>query len=84
MNSLGINLQGKLVVLKATKMLPRYADLCYRLFYVTGGFGASPITRGTALFGVHVSDGEVARWDGNDVERLATSEEEARSPSVPR
>jgi hypothetical protein len=44
-------------------------------FLVSGGFGASAFTRGTALMGEFLPDGERCRMEGWDVDRLATDEE---------
>jgi len=74
-NSLDQNLEGKVVVLRKKIFKPEYRDIKYRVFKVTGGFGAYANTIGRALFGIHLIDGERARYDGFDVERLATEEE---------
>lgn len=79
-NSLKQDLTGKLVVLKESIMQPKYREMKWRLFQVDAsnsgaGFGASPTTRGTALFGTFIEDGEKARMDGFDVERFATDED---------
>jgi hypothetical protein len=42
---------------------------------VTGGFGCSPTARGNTIF-VEYPDGDSARFTRNDVDRLATEEEE--------
>lgn len=74
-NALKAQLQGKVVVLKASVHKAAYAALPYRLFRVEGGFGTSPDTSGRAVFGVYLCDGEKARIDGYDIERFATEEE---------
>jgi hypothetical protein len=74
-NTLNENLTGRVVVLSAKRMKPEYQDLKYRLFKVSGGFGAQGYTMGRALFGTFLVDGEEARMDGYDVERLAAQEE---------
>jgi hypothetical protein len=74
-NSLRADLTGKVVVLKAENFKPAYQDVRSRLFRVDGGFGASSFTRGTALIGEFLADGEKTRMDGHDIERLATDEE---------
>ena len=75
MNSLGIDLLGKDVILHKERLKSSYWEIEFRVFRVTAGFGASPETMGTALFGEHLADGEKVRWEGNYVERLATDEE---------
>lgn len=74
-NSLKMQLEGKVVVLRANVLKAEYRDLKWRLFRVDGGFGASPNTIGTALIGQFLADGEKARMEGYDVERLATEED---------
>lgn len=72
MNSAGMQLQGKVVVLKEGTLKPEYRALKWRLFRVEGGFGASPSTIGTALIGQFLADGEKCRMEGYQVERVAT------------
>lgn len=74
-NSLKEDLRGKVVILKADIMKPEFKDLKHRLFLVREGFGAVAFTTGTAIIGEHLADGETARYNGFDVERLATEEE---------
>lgn len=72
MNSLDIDLTGKTVIFRQKYLsVPAIAHP----FLVKGGFGVSPHTSGTALFGTFLSDGEEARMEGYCVERLATDEE---------
>lgn len=71
-NSLKIDLTNQTVVIAAKYHTPDYRALEHRIFYVTGGFGASPHTTGSALFGQYVFDGEQCRLEGRMVERLAT------------
>ena len=74
-NSLHEELRGKVVVLHKGNLQPKYHDIKQRLFRVEGGFGASPHTMGTALYGQFLADGEKCRMEGDDVERLAAEEE---------
>lgn len=74
-NALGIKLEGKVVVLKKELFRKGYDFVSDRLFSVTGGFGSSPVTSGTALFGKLLSIGKDCRFEGYEVERLATEEE---------
>ncbi len=53
-------------------------------FLVRGGYGSYQYTRGTALLGTFLSDGEKTRMDGHDVERLATQEEIAAAVEIAR
>lgn len=70
-NSLGIELEGKVVMIRAEALKPEFQDDEKRRFLVTGGFGSSSFTHGTALLGTFLFDGEKARMDGYDVECLA-------------
>jgi hypothetical protein len=74
-NALNEDIDGRYVVLRESVMSPSYRDVKHRVFLVTGGFGASPATRGTALHGVTPIDEESFRMEGHDVERFATDEE---------
>jgi len=74
-NSLNQGLRGKYVLISKRVLKPEYHDAAKRVFLVTGGFGASAHTMGRALFGQFVCDGRWDRYDGYDVERLATDEE---------
>lgn len=71
-NSLKIDLTDQTVVIAAKYHIPTYRALEHRVFRVTGGFGASPNTSGSALFGQYLLDGEECRLEGRMVERLAT------------
>jgi len=74
-NSLNQELESKVVILSKECLKPEYHDIKQRLFRVTGGFGAHTHTIGTALFGKFLADGEEARMEGYNVERLATEKE---------
>jgi hypothetical protein len=74
-NSLNIELTDKVVVLNEEIFKPEFTALKFRLFKVSGGFGASPETIGRKIFGKFLSDGEECGYSGYDVERLATEEE---------
>lgn len=67
-NSLRMNLTGKTVILKASRYRGNEEE---RKFVCESGFGCSPVTSGGAIFGRFVSDGEEARIDGWDIEKLA-------------
>lgn len=71
-NTLNIDLTGKVVIFKQKSLTVTATEHPFR---VDGGFGASPNTQGRALIGEFLSDGEEARMEGYDVERLATPEE---------
>ena len=72
-NALNVSLEGQVVVLRADVFSPPYRDLHHRVWRVTGGFGASPVTNGRALFCRSLFDNEETRFDGWAVERIATA-----------
>src|SRR6266496_5099980 len=74
-NSLGIDLRGRVVILKESAMDPEYKELKWRRFHVVGGFGASATNAGTTLIGIFLEDEETKLMKGYDVERLATDQE---------
>jgi hypothetical protein len=61
------NLNGTVVAIRADVLSPEYRRGSEQLVYVTGGFGASPNARGTAVFCRGLSDGEQTRFNRNDV-----------------
>lgn len=73
-NALEKNLEGATVIFKQ-KYLQRGIVASEQPYHVTGGFGAKPNTKGNAMFGEWLSDGEKDRMEGYCVERLATDEE---------
>lgn len=74
-NSLGIDLEGKTLVLKASYLKPEYREIGHRLFLARGGFGCSPDTIGNAVFGTSLCDGEEWRAEGFMFERVATDDD---------
>ena len=82
MNSLRIDLKGKTVVV-SKKLFPKLSVI-ERVFEVSGGFGCRPANIGSALIGEFLNDGEQAKVDGLDIERLATEDEieQARAGSA--
>jgi len=75
MNSLGIDITGKTVVIKASYMKPEFQDVAYRLMLVSGGFGALPDTMGNAVIGTFLHSGLSERVEGFMVEREATDDD---------
>jgi hypothetical protein len=57
------DLNKRVVAIKADCLSPEYRRGSEQLMYVTGGFGASPNSRGTAVFCVQLSDGNKARYE---------------------
>lgn len=78
-NTLNTDLTGRTVVLSTKCLRPEYHALRERLFHVVGGFGASPGSRGGALLGTFLCDGQDGRMRGEDVERIATAEDYAEA-----
>lgn len=69
-NNLNQELTGKTVVLSS-----RYyrGDEAARTFRCESGFGCSSFTRGSAIYGRFVQDGEKARVEGGEIEKMAES-----------
>jgi hypothetical protein len=57
------DLHKKVVAIKADCLAAEYRRGSEQLMYVTGGFGASGGSRGTAVFCVQLSDGKKARYE---------------------
>lgn len=57
------DINKKVVAIKAECLAPEYRRGSEQLMYVTGGFGASRNSRGTAVFCVQLSDGKKARYE---------------------
>lgn len=72
MNSLGIELENKHVILSNEYYK---GSIVERVFKCTGGFGCDPDTMGKAVFGLMLYDGEKFRAEGYQIERLATDQE---------
>jgi hypothetical protein len=58
--------EGKILVLPTQSFHPVYREAKYQLFRATGGFGCSPDTLGTAVFGHFIYDGEECRYRRGD------------------
>jgi hypothetical protein len=72
MNRLGIPLHGKIVVLDAQVFQSSYRALPYRVWRVTGGYGASPVTQGNTVYCQSLLTGETTQFSGMAIERIAT------------
>lgn len=68
-------LDGKCVILKADTFRREYRTAAHQLKLVTGGFGASPNSRGSALYCTDLLSGQSCRYERRDV--LAIIEPEA-------
>lgn len=54
----GQDLTNRYVLIETRVLALQYQNLNNRLFFCENGFGCSPITIGTAVFGTHPFDGE--------------------------
>ena len=61
------DLKGKLVAIKPDALSPEYRSDRYQIKIVTGGFGASPNTRGSAVFCRDLYSGNESRFERYDV-----------------
>ena len=62
------------LVLAHTRLNRRYQMPRFQIFQATGGFGCQEGSLGSAVFGIHIADGESARWNRNDFIGIATDE----------
>lgn len=67
MNSLRIDITGKVVVLSRKEFSGTESE---RMFLCEKGFGCSPFTSGSAVYGKFISDGEKCRVEGHQIEKL--------------
>ena len=75
-NTLNEDLTGRVVIIDAEHLIPALSNRPeLRAFHVTNGFGTHPKTRGSALLGKFLYDGEKCRMEGWMVERFATDDE---------
>lgn len=61
------NINGKIVVIKQTALRQEYRISTHQLKLCTGGFGASPRSRGSACFCVDLYTGESSRFERSDI-----------------
>lgn len=61
------NINGKIVVIKQTALRQEYRISTHQLKLCTGGFGASPRSRGSACFCVDLYTGDSARFERSDI-----------------
>lgn len=67
----GEALKGKVVVIMPQAFKREYQRATHQYQYVTGGFGASPNSRGNSCFCVNLFDGEKSRFDRRQVLGIA-------------
>ncbi len=62
------SLHGKIVAVKDSSLRYEYRRIDRQLMVVTGGSGASPNSRGTAVFGINLFNGRSSgRWRRSDI-----------------
>ena len=61
------DLHNKVVVIRTEVLRPEYHQAPYQLRLCTGGFGASPKSRGTACFCKNLITGESSRFERLDI-----------------
>ena len=61
------DLHNKVVVIRPEVLRPEYHQAPYQLRLCTGGFGASPKSRGTACFCKNLITGEISRFERLDI-----------------
>lgn len=69
------DLHGKVIVINSVSLRREYRDPTHQLKLCTGGFGASPRSRGSAVFCTDLYSGKSSRFERWDV--LGTMEPEA-------
>ena len=63
----GDDLEDKVIVIKGDVLYPEHRKATKQLYFCTGGFGASPNSRGTAVFCTSLYDGHSTRFERPDV-----------------
>jgi hypothetical protein len=76
-NGLGESLAGKLIVISPGVLAPEYRSAEYQYAVCTGGFGAEPESRGSAVFVKNLYSGKASRYERRDVLGVA---DEAKLP----
>lgn len=61
------DLHGKVIVIKPEVLRPEYRKATSQVKLCTGGFGASPHSRGTAVYCTEVYSGRQARFERQDI-----------------
>ncbi len=62
-----MTLENKVAVIRQSSLGPEYHTADKQLVLVTGGFGASPNSRGRAVFTINLYSGKEARWNREDI-----------------
>lgn len=66
-DGMDMDLEGKIVALKANILRPEYRACSHQLMLATGGFGCSPTARGRTVFATNIYSGEHERWNRSDI-----------------
>ena len=66
-NGLDMDLEGRVVALKASILRPEYRACSHQLVLATGGFGCASEARGRAVYTTNLYSGEQERWDRGDI-----------------
>lgn len=61
------DINGKIIAINPAILKPEYQRADRQLYYVTGGFGASANSRGSAVFCKNLYDGKNTRYERMDV-----------------
>jgi len=69
------NLNGKIVVIKQEVLRQEYRRATNQIMLCTGGFGASPNSRGSACFCVDLYSGKQSRFERSDILGTLTPEQ---------
>ena len=69
------DLKGKVVVIRQEVLRPEYRRATSQLQLCTGGFGASPNSRGTACFCTELYSGKTSRFERGDILGIVAPEE---------
>lgn len=62
-SKIGLNLEGKILVISPSRMKDEYKTPEDQLFMATGGFGCRPNASGRAVYGYFLKDDEHCRWN---------------------
>lgn len=65
------NLEGKVIVIKASSLRPEYATADHQLVLALSGNGCRPDARGQAVFCTSLYSGKHGRWERFDVQGVA-------------
>lgn len=65
------SLEGKLVILRASSLVPEYRSADCQLGHALSGFGCNPNAGGRAVYFRELYSGETCRWDCGDILGIA-------------